>query len=177
MEARGGAIVLIGFMGTGKSSVGRVLEQQTGWQRYDTDELIAAAAGMAITDIFDLHGEEEFRRRETEVLRNLPATDAVIVTGGGAVLRDENVAILHRLGTIANLTADLETLFERVARRNTRPLLRSDDPRRTLAELLRVREPLYRAAADFEVDTSALTHDEVAAAVLARINSHHQNAS
>lgn len=163
---------MIGFMGTGKSSVGRVLAEQTGFGRYDTDELIAGSAGMSITDLFDRHGEEEFRRRETEVLRQLPPGEAVIVTGGGIVLRPENVAMLHALGTVVNLTADLKTLFERVSHRSTRPLLRTDDPRRTLAELLQAREPLYRAAADFEVDTSALTHDEVATAILTRIELH-----
>ena len=162
--------MLIGFMGTGKSSVGRLLEQQTSLPRFDTDELIAASAGMPITEIFDRHGENEFRRLETQVLQNLQTGDAIIVTGGGTVLREENVAALRALGTLVNLTADLETLFERVARRHTRPLLRTDDPRRTLADLLRVRGPLYRAAADFEIDTSALTHEEVASAILTRIN-------
>lgn len=177
VEKRGRAIVLIGFMGTGKSSVGRVLERQTGLPRYDTDELIASTAGLPIAGIFDAEGEDAFRRRETEALRTLPPGDAIIITGGGAVLREENLALLRARGAVVNLTADLETLFERVARRNTRPLLRSDDPRGTLAELLRVREPLYRAAADFEIDTSALTHDEVAAAILSRIESLHHNAS
>lgn len=177
MATRGRAIVLIGFMGTGKSSVGRVLADRTGLPRYDTDELVAQRAGISIADIFDGPGEEEFRRRETEMLRASPRVDGIVVTGGGIVLREENVALLRALGTVVNLTADLETLFERVARRKTRPLLRSDDPRRTLTELLRVREPLYRAAADFEVDTSALTHDEVAAAILSRIESFRQNAS
>ena len=111
------------------------------------------------------------------MLRSLPRSAAVVVTGGGIVLRDENVAMLRALGTVVNLTADLETLFERVARRQTRPLLRSDDPRRTLAELMRVREPLYCAAADFEVDTAALTHDEVAAAILSRLESLRENAN
>jgi hypothetical protein len=87
------------------------------------------------------------------------------------VLRQENVDTLRRLGTLVNLTADEETLFERVARRDTRPLLRSDDPRATLSELLRVRTPRYRAAADFEVDTSALAREEVAQAILSRIES------
>jgi shikimate kinase len=170
MEERDRGIVLIGFMGTGKSSVGRVLEQHTGWPRYDTDELIAERAGMTITDIFDRHGEAAFRELETEALRELPTgAPAIIVTGGGVVLREENVSLLRALGTLVNLTADLETLFERVARRNTRPLLRSDDPRRTLAELLNEREPFYRGAADLEIDTSALTHDEVARAVLSRL--------
>ena len=164
-------------MGTGKSSVGRLLEQRLGWRRYDTDELISAAAGMSIAELFDREGEAEFRARETEVLRDISSGEAIIVTGGGIVLREGNVAMLRELGTIVNLTADIETLFQRVARRKTRPLLRSDDPRRTIAELVRVREPLYRAAADFAVDTSALTHEEVAGAVLARIDSLRGNAT
>lgn len=164
-------------MGTGKSSAGRLLEQQTGLPRYDTDELVSATAGRSIAELFDTLGEKEFRARESEVLLNLRPGAAIVVTGGGIVLRDENVSILRALGTVVNLTADIETLFERVARRNTRPLLRTDDPRRTLVELLRVREPLYRAAADFEIDTSALTHEEVAGAILSRIESVRPNAS
>ncbi len=164
-------------MGSGKSSVGRVLEQRLGWPRYDTDELISAAAGMSIAELFDREGEQQFRARETEVLRTLAHAEAIVVTGGGIVLREENVAMLRELGIVVNLTADVETLFQRVARRETRPLLRSDDPRRTISELLRVREPLYRAAADFEVDTSALTHDEVAGAILSRIDSLRGNGS
>ena len=156
-------------MGTGKSSAGQLLEQATGMRRYDTDEMIADALEMPITEIFDKHGDAEFRRRETEVIAALPEENAIVVTGGGVVLRDENIAILRRLGIIVNLTADEETLFQRIARRHTRPLLRTPDPRRTLSELLQARAPLYRAAADFEIDTSALTHEEVAQAILSRI--------
>ena len=169
MEQRGEAIVLIGFMGSGKSSAGELLERATGWPRRDTDQMISESFGMPITNVFDTHGEAEFREREAEIVAALPQDRAIIVTGGGVVLRQENVDTLRRLGVIVNLTADEETLFERVARRNTRPLLRSDDPRSTLSELLRVRAPLCRAAADFEVDTSALTREEVAQAILSRI--------
>ena len=168
---RGESIVLIGFMGSGKSSAGELLEQLTGLPRRDTDELIASSAGMPITAIFDKYGEEEFRRRETQIVAALPNEASIIVTGGGVVLRDENIATLRRLGTIVNLTADEETLFQRVARRETRPLLRSDDPRRTLSELLGARTRLYTAAADFEIDTASLTRDEVAQAILSRLNS------
>ena len=168
MEQRGEAIVLIGFMGSGKSSAGELLERLTDWPRRDTDQMIAESFGMPITNVFDTHGEPEFRKREAEIVASLAQERAIIVTGGGVVLRQENVERLRRLGTIVNLTADEETLFERVARRDTRPLLRTDDPRATLAELLRVRAPLYRAAADFEVDTSALTREEVAQAILCR---------
>ena len=169
MEQRGEAIVLIGFMGSGKSSAGELLERLTGWPRRDTDQMITDSFGMAITQVFDTQGEDKFRDREAEIVAALPQEQAIIVTGGGVVLRQENVDRLRRLGTVVNLTADEETLFERVARRATRPLLRSDDPRATLSELLRVRVPLYHAAADFEVDTSALTREEVAQAILSRI--------
>ena len=156
-------------MGSGKSSAGELLERLTGLPRRDTDDLVASSFQMPITEVFDRFGEEEFRRRETQVVAELPDEPAIIVTGGGVVLRSENVAILRRLGTIVSLTADEETLFQRVARRDTRPLLRTDDPRRTLSELLRARKPLYTAAADFEIDTAALTRDEVAQAILDRL--------
>lgn len=171
MAERGESIVLIGFMGSGKSSAGELLEQLTGLPRRDTDELVASTSGMPITEIFDKLGEEEFRRRETQIVAALPNEPAVVVTGGGVVLSHDNMTKLRRLGTIVSLTADEETLFQRVARRDTRPLLRSDDPRRTLSELLRARTPLYTAAADFEVDTAVLTRDEVAQAILSRLKS------
>ena len=161
--------MLIGFMGSGKSSVGRVLEQRTSLPRYDTDQMISTNFGIAISEIFKRHGEDEFRRRETAVLHELPHRNAIIVTGGGVVLREENVTILRERGALVNLTADEETLFERATRRNSRPLLQTEAPRETLSRLLHARAPLYRAAADFELDTSALTHDQVAQAILSRI--------
>jgi shikimate kinase len=170
MEGRGRAIVLIGFMGSGKSSAGRILERKTGWPRFDTDELVSARFGRPIPDIFADFGEDTFRDAESEVVGQLSAAKpAVIVTGGGIVLRASNVELLRRAGTLVHLEADEETLFRRVSRRTTRPLLQTDNPRSTLAELLRVRLPLYREAADFQVDTSRLTHEEVAEAVLKKV--------
>src|SRR5215213_5163600 len=169
MSGRGEAIVLIGFMGSGKSSVGRHLAQQLRCPRYDTDELVSARLGLSIPEIFARLGEETFRKAETEALQDIPEERALIVTGGGIVLRDENVQILRRLGTLVHLTASEGVLFERVSRRATRPLLRTDNPRATLAELLEVRAPFYRAAADFAIDTSTLRHEEVAAAVLEKL--------
>lgn len=161
--------MLIGFMGAGKSAVGRLLAELTGWPRYDTDEIISRQLSMPITDIFDRHGEPEFRRLEAEVIAALPEGEAIIVTGGGVVLRDENVTRLRQRGTIVSLTTDEQTLFERVSGQNTRPLLQTHDPRRTFAELLRTRAPLYAAAADFQIDTSARTPEEVAHDILSRI--------
>jgi shikimate kinase len=164
------SIVLIGFMGAGKSSVGRRLERRTGLNRMDTDEAVSAKFGLSIPEIFSRHDEEQFREAETEALRQLsPNRQSIIVTGGGIVLRQENVDLLKKLGAVVWLDADEERLFERSSRRGERPLLQTEDPRRTFSELFRKREPFYAAAADFRVDTSVLTHDEVADTILSKI--------
>jgi shikimate kinase len=170
MKERGDAIVLIGFMGAGKSSVGRTLARMTGLPRFDTDEVVAARFGLTVSEIFETQGEEAFREAEAEALRELAdRRGAIITTGGGILLRPENADLVRELGTVVYLDADEETLFRRINRRATRPLLRTENPRATLTELLRVRLPLYRAAADIEVDTSFLTHDEVAKKILNHI--------
>jgi shikimate kinase len=173
MKKHGHAIVLIGFMGAGKSSVGRTLERITHRRRFDTDEIIATRFGLTISQIFEKRGEESFRDAESGALAELSSeTDSIIVTGGGIVLRESNTARLRELGSVIFLSADEETLFRRISRRPTRPLLQTTDPRATLKELLQLRLPLYRAAADVEVDTSGLTHDEVARSILKRIEEH-----
>jgi shikimate kinase len=170
MTGRGQSIVLIGFMGTGKSSTGRALGRKTGLPRFDTDEMVSARFGLPVTEFFARFGEEKFREAETETLRELlNKGPAVIVTGGGIVLRPDNVKLLRELGTLVCLEADEETLFRRISRRATRPLLQTENPRATMVELWRIREPLYREAADVRLDTSRLTHDEVADAILRKI--------
>lgn len=153
-------------MGTGKSSVGRRLAHVLGCPRFDTDQMIATALGMPITKIFSGLGEERFREEETAVLEKLDASEpSIIVTGGGVVLRPKNVARLHELGTVVCLTADLPTLLERLSRRTHRPLLQTENRAETVQTLLREREPLYREAADLTVDTSSLSHDQVAQSI------------
>lgn len=170
MTERGRAIVLIGFMGSGKSSAGRILERKMGWPRFDTDEMVSAQFSRPIPAIFAEFGEDTFRDAESAAVGQLSAaTPAVVVTGGGIVLRASNVESLRRLGTLVHLEADEETLFRRVSRRATRPLLQTENPRATMAELLRVRLPLYREAADVAVDTSRLTHEEVAEAIVNKV--------
>jgi shikimate kinase len=167
MTGRGQSIVLIGFMGAGKSSTGKALARKTGLLHFDTDEIVSKRFGLSVTEIFVQLGEEEFRDAETEALKRLSAAaPAIIVTGGGIVLRPENVKMLRGLGRVVSLEADEETLFRRISRRATRPLLQTENPRATMVELLRVRDPLYRSAADVRLDTSHLTHDEVAEAIL-----------
>lgn len=170
MKERGNAIVLIGFMGAGKSSVGRTLARMTGLPRFDTDEMVATRFGLTIPEIFATHGEEAFRNAETEALRELADRGrAIIVTGGGIVLREENVSLVRALGTIVHLAADEETLFSRISRRSNRPLLQTENPRATMTELLRARLPIYSRTADLEVDTTLLGHEEVAEQILAKV--------
>lgn len=166
----GQSIVLIGFMGAGKSSVGKALARKTGLPLFDTDKIIESRFGLPVTEIFARFGEEKFRQAETETLGQLPeGAPAIIVTGGGIVLRSGNVKMLRALGRVVSLEADEETLFRRISRRARRPLLQTENPRATLVELLRVRAPLYRGAADVRLDTSRLTRDEVAEAILKSI--------
>jgi shikimate kinase len=170
MNERGHAIVLIGFMGAGKSSVGRMLAALTGLPRFDTDEMVGQRFGCTISQIFETYGEGTFREAETETLGTLSGKGrAIIVTGGGIVTRPENVALLRQLGTVVLLAADEQTLFGRISRRTSRPLLRTENPRGTVTALLEKRLPLYRDAADVEVDTSTRTHEEVANLILEKI--------
>lgn len=149
-------------MGTGKSSVGRRLALALGCPRLDTDRMVATNLGRPIARIFAELGEERFREEETAVLQSIDGQEqSVIVTGGGIVLRAQNVTRLRKLGTVVCLTAQLPVLQQRLARRSDRPLLQTPNPAETVRELWQVRQPAYEAAADFTVDTSSLTHDEV----------------
>ncbi len=163
------SLVLIGFMGSGKSSVGRLLARRLNWPRFDTDEMVVAELGLSIPAIFAQLGEARFRDEETAALANLEVgPPAVIVTGGGIVLRPENVRRLRTLGTVVWLTAELAVLQERLARRKDRPLLQTPDPAATIERLLGERKPLYGAASDFAIDTSGLDHEQVAQAIVNR---------
>ena len=158
------------MMGAGKSSIGHCLQRQTGLGRFDTDEMTASKLGLSIPEIFSKFGEEKFREIETQALRELdPAKAVIIVTGGGIVLRGENLDLLKRLGTVVWLEAHEEMLFERASHRGNRPLLQTENPRATFAELLRTRTPLYAKIADIRIDTSSLNQDDVAEMILNKI--------
>ena len=158
------------MMGAGKSCVGPCLHRRTGLALHDTDDIVAANFGMSIAEIFAEHGEKKFREAETEALRSLPPTEqTIIVTGGGIVLRNENVEILKRLGVIVWLDADEETLFTRASRKQNRPLLQTKNPRNSFSEILAYRKPLYANIVDIRIDTSVLTDEEVAVAILAKL--------
>jgi shikimate kinase len=156
MNAGDNGIALIGFMGAGKSAVGRELSRRTGWPRHDTDEMIREQFGISIPDIFARHGEPAFRDAETTLLKTLQRGLAgIVVTGGGIILREENVRLLRGMGRIIWLDADEEVLWQRASRHSTRPLLQTPDPRARFAQLLRERLPHYQTAADYRINTSS----------------------
>ena len=161
-------IVLIGFMGSGKSSIGKRVASRLGFQFVDTDAVLVEREGREIAGIFAREGEARFRDLETSVLRSLGTRSrCVISTGGGVILREENRALLRQLGLVVWLTASEDVIFNRVSRTNKRPLLQTANPRETVTQLLAARRPLYEAAAQFTVDTTALAHSAAADAVIA----------
>ena len=165
-------VVLIGFMGTGKSSVGRELARRWGFRFLDTDSIIRNQCGKSIAEIFSVFGEPFFRDQEFATLTNLlHCHRAVIATGGGIVIQPRNVDLLGKLGTTIWLKADQTTILERVSRNKNRPLLQTTDPETTIARLLIERGPLYESAADLVVDSSGLSHHEVAEKVIAGLQS------
>ena len=158
-------VVLIGFMGTGKSAVGQILARRLGWAFLDTDQRVAARERATIPQIVARHGEAYFRDAEARVIAELAGRrDVVIATGGGAVLRPENMQRLRAHGWIISLTAPADALLKRLADGERRPLLRGD-VRQNVIKLLDQRRPLYRDA-DLMVDVSVASPERVADAVL-----------
>jgi shikimate kinase len=158
------------MMGVGKSSVGRCLQRRTGLDMCDVDDIVASTFGISIPEIFSKHGEQRFREVEAEALCGLATTrQTIIVTGGGIVLRKKNAEILKRFGVIVWLDGDEETLFARASRKHHRPLLQTKNPRKAFSEILGARRPLYANIADIRINTSVLTDEEVAVAILAKL--------
>lgn len=156
-------MVLIGFMGSGKTLIGRLLARGLGFAFVDTDDEIVALAGKPITEIFAESGEPEFRELESKVLRELGDRDrSVFSTGGGIVTIEANIELLRAAGMVVWLDASPGAILERVSGNDDRPLLQTEDPEATIAEMLEQRRPLYKAAADQHVDTDDLSPDEIA---------------
>lgn len=155
--------VLVGFMGSGKSSVGRHLAALVGHRFLDTDELIVDEKGCPITRIFADEGEAAFRAIEARVLRDLVGVCGIVLaTGGGIVLDPFNRERMREIGIVAWLDADAEVLYERVSRNRKRPLLQTEDPRAAFDSLLAARQEVYTEASDFRVDSTGLTHEMAA---------------
>ena len=149
-----GNIFLIGLMGAGKTTVGRALAKKLNKRFVDSDHEIEARTGASIPWIFEIEGEESFRRREAEVIRDLTAQQGIVLaTGGGAILDAQNRAYLHARGTVVYLRASVQNILQRTGHDKNRPLLQTADPRKRLEELSRLRDPLYREIADIVIDT------------------------
>ncbi|MCS6987225.1 MAG: shikimate kinase [Sphingomonadaceae bacterium] len=159
-------IVLVGHMGCGKTAVGRRLAEALGLPFRDSDAEVEAAAGLPIPEIFARFGEAHFRDGERRVIaRLLGEGPAVIATGGGAFMDPDTRALALARAIVVWIEADLDLLAERVARKGGRPLLAGRDPREVLAELARVRDPVY-AKAHLRVRSSPGPHEETVAAIL-----------
>ena len=149
-------VFLVGMMGAGKTSVGRMLARELGKTFYDSDQVIEARTGVKIPVIFELEGEAGFRGREAAVIAELTALHGVVLaTGGGAVLSEANRAVLRARGTVVYLRASVNELWHRTRHDKNRPLLQTGDPLARLTALHAERDPLYRSAAHLVVDTGS----------------------
>jgi shikimate kinase/3-dehydroquinate synthase len=153
-DERSGNIFLVGMMGAGKTTVGRLLAHFLGKTFYDSDREIQKRTGVGIPVIFEIEGEEGFRKRETDMLAELAKMENIVLaTGGGAVLSMENRRLLKQRGIVIYLRAAVEDLWRRTRQDQNRPLLRAPDPRKKLTELYGQRDPLYRDTAHIIVES------------------------
>jgi shikimate kinase len=159
-------IILTGFMGSGKTEVGKRLAQRLGYAFLDTDKLIEEKTGKSISEIFREEGESSFRELETEVIKNLSGiTGYIISTGGGIVIREENILSLKNIGLVIWLKTSPETIINRISSETHRPLLNVDNPLEQIKKLLSIREQFY-SKADVSIDTDGLEVDEVVKVIL-----------
>jgi shikimate kinase len=165
------SIVLVGMMGSGKSSIGRRLAGRLAIAFVDADSEIEAAAGMTIAEIFQRHGEAYFRAGEARVIARLLEQGAqVLATGGGAFMNRGTRAAIRAKGISVWLKADFDVLMKRIKRRNDRPMLKTDDPAATLAALVAARYPVY-AEADVTVVSRDVPHDTIVDEIVAALRS------
>ncbi len=157
-------IVLVGSMGAGKSTIGRLLAAQLSLPFYDSDQYVEEKTGADIPWIFDVEGEEGFRDRESHALKELMAKDTfVLATGGGIVLKKTNRELLVKADIVIYLTSHPDSLVERTAKDKKRPLLQVADPRKKIIELIKERDPLYK-----EVATHTILSDDRGSKVITK---------
>lgn len=153
-----GNLILVGLMGSGKTTMGRALAKHLGCTFVDSDDEVQQRTGVTIPHIFDVEGEYGFRQRETSAIRELvQRNDMVLATGGGAVLAEENRALLQQNGIVVYLKANVHDLWVRTRHDKNRPLLQTGDPRAKLTELFQQRDSLYQQVADITVQTGRQT--------------------
>ena len=170
-----GNIFLVGMPGAGKTTLARTLAQRLRMRFVDTDRIMVDRTGVPVATIFEIEGEDGFRKRESAALAEVAESDSqVVATGGGSILARENRELMRRRGTVIYLRAQVESLWERTRHDTSRPLLKTPDPRATLESLLEKRDPLYREAAHLIVDTGAQSAATLVNRVLTALR---QNAS
>lgn len=166
-------VFLVGMMGAGKTTIGRGLARALGREFRDLDHEIESRCGVRIAHIFDIEGEEGFRKRERLVLDECSALPGIVLaTGGGAVLAPENRERLKNRGVVVYLRATPEELYRRVARDRNRPLLQTPDPQARIRELVAAREPFYDEVADIVFDTGSMPVPQVVKALLPLLQNH-----
>ena len=165
-----GNVFLVGLMGAGKTTVGRLLARRLKLRFYDSDREIERRCGVKIPVIFEIEGEAGFRAREEQAIAELTALQGIVLaTGGGAVLSEQSRQRLAGGGTVVYLNARPEDLFQRVRQDRNRPLLAGADPLRRLRELHAERDPLYRALADLVIETGTQSVPALARGLLERL--------
>ncbi|SFM71965.1 bifunctional shikimate kinase/3-dehydroquinate synthase AroKB [Rugamonas rubra] len=165
-------VFLVGLMGAGKTTIGRILARKLGMRFIDSDHEIEARTGASIPWIFEIEGEPSFRRREAEVIGELSAQQGIVLaTGGGAILDPASRAFLAARGTVIYLRASVNSILSRTAHDKSRPLLQTADPRRKLEELLAQREPLYLEIADVVIDTGRPNVQSMVQTILQHLDS------
>ena len=164
-------IILIGPMGAGKTTIGRQLAKQLNKEFVDSDQEIERRTGASISLIFDIEGEDGFRKRESAMLEELTGrSNIVLATGGGAILTESNRRNLRRSGTVVYLHASVDTQVERTRNNKNRPLIEGKNPRGELESLMKIREPLYRSEADLTIDAENRSAASVAKDIIRRLN-------
>jgi shikimate kinase len=158
------AVVLVGMMGAGKSTIGRRMAMRLRLPFVDADNEIEAAAGMSIPDIFEVHGEPHFRDGEARVIARL-------ATGGGAFMRDETRQRIHDKAISLWLKADADVILRRVKKRENRPLLKTPDPAGTIARLIEARHPFY-AQTDIIIDSRDVPHEKIVDEAIVALHEH-----
>ena len=163
-------IFLIGFMGSGKSTISKMLSEKLNVKQAEMDEIIVQEQGMPITEIFEKFGEAHFRDIETDLVKRLQEENGIVVScGGGAILREENRNMMKEAGVIVLLTAKPETILERVKDSTNRPILNGNMNVEYIAELMEKRRTCYEEAADFIVATDGKTCEEICEEILLKI--------
>jgi len=176
MDSKNTNLFLIGLMGAGKSTVGKLLARKLERRFVDSDQVIEERCGVKIPVIFEMEGELGFRKREAQVIQELASQDHLILaTGGGAVLLAENRAALRKGGTVIYLHANPIELWHRTKNNDLRPLLQNGDAKKILEDLYLARDPLYREIADYTIETGKPSVNQLVSSLISKLNLSHEN--